>query len=110
MQALLDGEGEVLTRKAIDMAKEGDMQALRLCMDRLIPPRKDRPISFTLPPINTPQDAAKTISAVLSSVAAGEITPTEASEISKLIEVYIETFKTAELEERLSELEKKNAP
>ena len=43
IEALLEGEGEALTRKAIELAKAGDMQALRLCMDRLAPPRRDFP-------------------------------------------------------------------
>jgi hypothetical protein len=38
----LDGEAEALTRKAIERALEGDTTALRLCLDRLLPPRKDR--------------------------------------------------------------------
>ena len=35
--------GESLTQKAIDLALGGDMAALRLCLDRILPPRKDRP-------------------------------------------------------------------
>ena len=35
IEALLEGEGEALTRKAIELAKAGDMTALRLCLDRL---------------------------------------------------------------------------
>jgi hypothetical protein len=34
-QALLDGEAETLTRKAVELAKGGDLAALRLCLDRL---------------------------------------------------------------------------
>ena len=34
VEALLDGEAEDLTRKAIELAKAGDMTALRLCLDR----------------------------------------------------------------------------
>ena len=45
----------------------------------------------------------------LAAVAAGELTPSDASEISKLIDVYVETFKTTELTNRLTELEKKIA-
>ena len=44
IQALLDGERETLTRKAIDMALAGDTTALRLCLERLAPPRKDAPV------------------------------------------------------------------
>ena len=32
MEALLDGEAEELTRKAVELAKGGDMAALRLCL------------------------------------------------------------------------------
>jgi hypothetical protein len=110
MEALLDGQAEALTRKAIDLALMGDITALRLCLDRVLPVRKDRPVTFTLPPIKTPQDAAATISAVLAAVAAGEITPSDASEISKLINVYIETVQTAEVVERLDRIERARAP
>jgi hypothetical protein len=58
MEALLDGESGALTRKAIELAKGGDMAALRLCLDRILPPRKDRPVTFALPAINSTNDAA----------------------------------------------------
>lgn len=48
-QALLDGEAEALTRKVVELAKSGNPVALRLCLERLLPPRKDRPITFALP-------------------------------------------------------------
>lgn len=38
VEALLDGEAEALTRKAIERALEGDTTALCLCLDRLLPP------------------------------------------------------------------------
>jgi hypothetical protein len=53
MEALLDGESEALTRKAIELALGGDITALRLCLDRVLPPRKDRPINFEMPAIAT---------------------------------------------------------
>ena len=106
LEALLDGQATALTQKAIDLALTGDMAALRLCLDRILPPRKDRPVTFTLPPINSAQDAAATVSAVLAAVAAGEITPADAVEISRLIESYVKAFETAELAERLERLER----
>jgi hypothetical protein len=63
IEALLDNEA--LTQKAIDLAKEGDLQALRLCLDRLVPPRKDRPVSFELPAITCAGDAAKASAALV---------------------------------------------
>src|SRR5438874_12919139 len=44
VQALLDGEAEALTRKAIELASNGDLNALRLCLDRVIPIRRDQPL------------------------------------------------------------------
>lgn len=80
------GEADALTRKAIELAKAGDMRAIRLCLDRILPARRDRPVRFNLPPIKSAQDAAATVSAVLEAVAAGELTPADAGEISKIIE------------------------
>ena len=106
LETLLDGQATVLTQKAINLALAGDMTALRLCLDRILPARKDRPVSFPLPPIETAQDAAATVSSVLAAVAAGEITPADAGEISKLIEAYVKAFETTELAERLERLER----
>ena len=39
--ALLEGEAEAIGRKAVEMALAGDSVALRLCLDRLAPPRRD---------------------------------------------------------------------
>ena len=93
LETLLDGQASALTQKAIDLALTGDMAALRLCLDCILPPRKDRPVTFALPPIEGAQDAAATVSAVLAAVAAGDLTPADAGEISKLIEVYVRSLR-----------------
>ena len=41
-ETLLDGEAEALTRKAVTLALGGNALALRLCLDRVIAPRRDR--------------------------------------------------------------------
>jgi hypothetical protein len=87
------------------MAKDGDTVALRLCLDRIYPPRKDRPVKFTLPPIDSPRDAADIMVAVAKAVAAGDITPNEASEFAKVIDTYVKAFHTAELDERVARME-----
>ena len=105
-QALLDGEAEILTRKAIELAKGGDLTALRLCMDRLLPPRKDRPVSLDLPRIDSARDVPNAISALLAAVAAGELAPSDASEVTKLIDAYARAVEINELAERVDNLEK----
>src|SRR3954466_3561851 len=71
LEELFDGEAELLTRKVIELAKGGEMAALRLCMDRLCPPRRDRPVSFALPAIENVADVVKASGALLEAVAAG---------------------------------------
>ena len=86
-EALLDGEAEALTRKAVEMALGGDTVALRLCLERLMPPRRDRPVAVPLPQIASPEDATKAAGAVLAAVAEGSITPSEAVVLTNLIDV-----------------------
>lgn len=107
IEALLDGEGEALTRKAIEMAKGGDQTAMKLVLDRIVSPRKDRPVKFELPPIETAADAAKASTAIIAGVAAGDITPVEASELSKLIETHVRVLEANVFEEPLRQLEVK---
>ncbi|PWC53612.1 DUF5681 domain-containing protein [Azospirillum sp. TSO22-1] len=108
-EQLLDGEADALTRKAIELAKAGDVQALRLCLERLLPARKDRPVRFTLPPLSTAADAAKAVSAIVEAVAGGDLTPGEAAELGKLIETYTKTLEAAEFETRLAALEERSS-
>src|SRR5262245_2183572 len=65
VEALLDGEAETLTRKAIELAKAGDLAALRVCLDRIAPPRKDRPVLFELPPVFKRRGRSQTSSGTL---------------------------------------------
>ena len=105
VEAILDGEAEALTRKAIEMALDGDGPAMRLCLDRLCPPRKDRTISFTLPEIDTAADLTKATRALMQGVADGEITPAEAAELSKLVEAHVKAVEVRDVAARLIALE-----
>ena len=107
LESLLEGEGEAITRKAIENALNGDMAAIRLCMERLIPLRKDRTVSFSLPEINGADDGAKAMAGVLRALADGDITPSEASSVAGVIETYRKTLETAEFEGRLEALERR---
>jgi len=106
-EALLDGEAEKLTRTAIDKALEGDSVALRLCLERLVPPRKDSPITLELPPITTAGDVVSASAAVLSAVGAGEISPDEAGRVMALLTAHKNIVETGDLERRIAALEVK---
>lgn len=103
--ALLDGEAEALTRKAVGAALEGDMAALRLCLERIAPPRKDTPVTFKLPRMTTAADAARAAGSILGAVASSELTPIEGTQLMGLVETFRRTLETAELEARVAALE-----
>ncbi len=105
MEVLLDGEAEALARRAVEMALAGDTVALRLCLDRLLPVRKDRPISLPLPKLETTADAMKAASFLVDAVATGELTPSEASEVGKVVEGFFNAAKMDELHKRLEAIE-----
>lgn len=100
IEALLEGEAERLTRKAIERALEGDGQALRICMDRIAPPRRDRPTPFALPALKEAADARDAFAAVVRAVAEGELTPSEAVTLAGLIEQFARVDDATEIERR----------
>src|SRR5262249_14191078 len=81
-------------RKAIAMAKQGDMAAIRLCMDRLSPPRKGEPVAFELPPLEKPADSVPAAATNLAPAAARDLAPSEAAELAKVIDVYVRAIAT----------------
>jgi hypothetical protein len=108
-EALLDGEAEALTRKVIEKALEGDTTALRLCLERIIPPRRDRPVALDIEALHGPADALALALKAIELTAAGEITPTDANAIMGVLEGYRRMFEITEIEARLSALEKESA-
>ena len=105
LETLLDGQASALTQKAINLAPAGDMAALRLCLDRILPPRKDSPMAFDLPEMKTVNDAVLAMGALVKAVGQGDLTPAEAGELTKMVQAFAKIIETAELEERVRKLE-----
>jgi hypothetical protein len=105
MESLFADDAEAIGRKAIAMAKQGEMAAIRLCMDRLAPPRKGEPVAFELPPLDKPADSVAAAAEIVAAVAAGELTPSEAADLAKVVDVYVRAIATKAFDERLTKLE-----
>ncbi|MGE3477025.1 MAG: hypothetical protein AB7H70_14585 [Rhodospirillaceae bacterium] len=105
VEDLLEGEAEKLTRKAIDLALGGDTTALRLCLERIAPPRKSRPVTMKLPPVITPEDVAKAQTVVIAAAADGLIDLHEAVELAGLLESKRRSLETQMADERIKKLE-----
>lgn len=103
--ALLEGQAQALTQRAVELALAGDSMALRLCLDRLAPPRRDSPVQFAMPRMASAYDAAEAAGAVLQAASNGELTPIEAMQIMGLVDIYRRTLEVTELEARVAALE-----
>lgn len=107
VEALLDGQAKALTQAAVEKALGGDTTALRLCLERICPPRKDRPMSFKLPAIKSASDVLAASAAVIKAVSSGEIMPDDGAALSALLETHRRAIETNEQEARIAALEGK---
>jgi hypothetical protein len=104
---LLAGEGEALTRKAVELALAGDPTALRLCLERVVGPYRERAVEFTMPLIRNAADLAGAMAAVADATAQGAVTPMQ---LGQVFEAYIRAVEATEFERRLRVLEAADAP
>lgn len=108
LESLLDGEGAKITRRAIKLALKGDPVALRICMDRLLPPRRERPVS--LPMTGAPANAAgisQALGSVIHAVCKGRLTPSEGGALANILQVQARVIEAVDLEKRIADLEQR---
>jgi hypothetical protein len=91
------------------MAAAGDPTALRIVMDRLCPPRRERTISLAMPSIKSAADLITAAAALTDATAAGDITPGEAASLSTLVGNVAKAIETVEIVARLAKLEEQLA-
>jgi hypothetical protein len=96
VEALVENEAEALTRKLIELALNGNIPALRLCFERLWPPRRDHGVAFDLPKIESAADALAASAAVLQCCSAGTLSPGEAADVMGLIAIHLRAIQQAE--------------
>jgi hypothetical protein len=102
---LLEGDTEAIVRTMIERAKEGDMAAVRLCVDRICPRLTDRPAGFELPLLARAADAPPAMAAIAQALADGDLTAAEAADLGKFVACFVRAHVEADHEKRLGHLE-----
>jgi hypothetical protein len=104
----LGEQAEALSDKLVELALEGNVAALRLCIERLAPRLRTRGqvTPLELPEVNKPADLPAAFSAVVQAAACGDITSEEAKDLADVLEMKRKSFETIELEQRMEILEK----
>lgn len=105
VEQMIENQAAELTETAIRLAKAGDASLMRALLDRLAPPRRERPVQVDLPPLASPADAPAIAATLLERAASGELTPTEAQGLAALLEAFRKQTELASFEERLAALE-----
>jgi hypothetical protein len=104
-EALLKGEEAELVRKAIELAKAGDVQMLKFLLDRVLP--KERSVHVDLPAMERADDAVDALGAIINAVGTGQIAPSEGSAIASLVVARAHIMNDTELKLRLDDIEKR---
>jgi hypothetical protein len=101
VEAAFDERAEEILDDVIGRAKEGEKTAMRLCMERILAPKRERAITIDLPVIETAGDARKALAVVTAELGEGGITLSEATKLIALID------RVVRLIERVAKLEQK---
>jgi hypothetical protein len=104
-EAMLEGEAPALTRSVLDRALEGNPTAMRLCFERLVAPRRERPVQIDLPAVAGPEDVAPAMAAVVRAVGSGAISPSEGGELALMVETLMRALDRSDFDRRLRLLE-----
>jgi len=105
-ESLLAGDAEAVVSKLIAVAKAGHVGALRLCIDRICPPQRDRTVAIDLPPMTTAVDAVTAMGVIIQAIGVGELGAREAAKLASVVSGFSQTITTAQLEKRLDDIEK----
>jgi hypothetical protein len=101
----LDGEAEGLLRRTVELAHAGSGFHMKLALDRTLPPLRERPMPFTMPPITSAADLAPAMDAILAAVSRGRITTSQAVELSMVVATRLRALEADEFNRRLLKVE-----
>jgi hypothetical protein len=81
------------------------MSAARILADKQVPNAKGRSVNLELPAVETADDIAKAMGAIVVALCKGQITPDEAELISRVLDRKRAAVDTVEVVRRLGEIE-----
>lgn len=102
----LEGHGDAIIKQCMVLALKGDHTALRLCMERLLPPCRPSGHRFRLPAVRSVADLGPAFQAVLQEVAGGRMAAEEGEAISRVLENRRRLGEAEEFDSRLRALER----
>lgn len=108
-QKLLEKYSEPIVRRCIVDALNGDRDARRACIDRIIPVLREAGVRIRLGKIETAQDVSKAAEQVLLAMAGGRMKPSDGERLARVLDMHRQAIETAQLEARIEKLEQKDS-
>jgi hypothetical protein len=105
-QQLLEQYSEPIMRKCIAQALGGDVRALKMCMERVTPIRRNSLVKVNLPSIESAKDLGAVNQKILAAVKNGKMAPLEGESLVNILDKYHRVLETVELSDRLDQLER----
>jgi hypothetical protein len=105
VEALFEGEIVEVAKKALDLARSGNTECIRMILDRVAPAPRGRRVQFHLPVLNSTDDLVAAINAILRAVSTGTLAIEEGRVLASAVEVGGRFVEVAELSERVAALE-----
>jgi hypothetical protein len=99
------GQGEKFVQKAAELALEGNVKCLQMCLDRVMPRRIGRPLDFTLPAVKDTNDVIAAMAAICTALNDGRLTPEEAGQLVHILNGYAKALETYGFATRIAALE-----
>ena len=96
-----------LIKVAVDLGRAGNIEALKLVLNRVWPMRAGRPLEIEAPPVRALADLLPAATTIADAVLQGEMTPREGREVSALFSMQCRMIELADIERRLKALEEK---
>jgi hypothetical protein len=104
-ESMFDRDATAIIDELIKLAKDGDIKAIRLCVDRIFPRPRGRPVAFDLPPMTCAEDAVTAMGAVVQAIGDGDVSAEEGAELAKVVAGFSQTIATSRMEQRLQQIE-----
>lgn len=99
--------GPDLIDVALKQAKEGNLKALEMLLDRIWPVRRGRPVQIAAPEVRGTADLLPAGAAVTSAVLNGDLTPEEGSAAARVLVAHDKMIEVVDFERRLKDLERR---
>jgi hypothetical protein len=91
---------------ALELAKERNVAAVKMLLDRVWPANRSRPLEIDAPEIKHPRDLLTVMAGITNATFAGDATAQEGRDAAKVLQAHLQAIVDIDLEARITQLEK----